>query len=340
LTAAAEPLSNGPWSLAPGVPIPPYGQPSKFEQKVVRTLSNPKLEPRGSAARTPHHLLNGTITPNGLHFVIARGGETEVDPDRHRLLIHGLVREPMVYTLDALHRYPMVSRISFLECGGNSAPLYSKEPIQANVQALHGLCSCAEWTGVMLSTLFEEVGIDPKAKWFIAEGADLPTMNRSIPLAKALDDAMIALYQNGERLNPANGYPLRLLLPGYEGNMNVKWLRRIKLVESPVMAINETKQYTKAGRKSLAILLPAGGKILHHAPIAGTEYEGARLLRDLRHLLFRKRPHQQGRSLGRRRQELGGSGTPGAGSKQSVHPLPYAMELGWEAGGPAKPRDG
>ena len=248
LTAAAEPLSNGPWSLAPGVPIPPYGQPSKFEQKVVRTLSNPKLEPRGSAARTPHHLLNGTITPNGLHFVIARGGETEVDPDRHRLLIHGLVREPMVYTLDALHRYPMVSRISFVECGGNSAPLYSKEPIQANVQALHGLCSCAEWTGVMLSTLFEEVGIDPKAKWFIAEGADLPTINRSIPLAKALDDAMIALYQNGERLNPANGYPLRLLLPGYEGNMNVKWLRRIKLVESPVMAINEISSTRSCGR--------------------------------------------------------------------------------------------
>ncbi len=105
-SAAAEPLANGPWSLAPGVPIPPYGQPSKFEQKVVRTLSNPKLEPRGSAARTPHHLLNGTITPNGLHFVIARGGETEIDPDKHRLVIHGLVKQPMVYTLDALHRYP------------------------------------------------------------------------------------------------------------------------------------------------------------------------------------------------------------------------------------------
>jgi len=242
--AAAEPLTNGPWSLAPGVPIPPYGQPSNFEQKVVRTLSNPKLEPRGSAARTPHHLLNGTITPNGLHFVIARGGETEIDPDKHRLVIHGLVKEPMIYTLDALHRYPMVSRITFLECGGNSAPLYSKEPIQANVQALHGLCSCAEWTGVPLGALLDEVGVDPKAKWFIAEGADLPSMNRSIPLAKAMDDAMIALYQNGEALNPANGYPMRLLLPGYEGNMNVKWLRRIKLVESPVMAINETKQYT------------------------------------------------------------------------------------------------
>ena len=161
-SAAAEPLANGPWSLAPGVPVPPYGQPSKFEQKVVRTLSNPKLEPRGSAARTPHHLLNGTITPNGLHFVIARGGETEIDPDKHRLVIHGLVKQPMVYTLDDLHRYPMVSRVSFVECGGNSAPLYSKEPIQANVQALHGLCSCAEWTGVQLRTLFEEVGVDRK----------------------------------------------------------------------------------------------------------------------------------------------------------------------------------
>src|SRR5262245_1628817 len=242
--AAAEQLANGAWSLAPGVPIPPYGQPSKFEAKVVRTLSNPRLEPRGSAARTPHHLLNGTITPNGLHFVIARGGETHVDPAQHRFAIHGLVKQPMVYTLDALHRYPMVSRIAFLECGGNGAPLYSKEPIQANVQALQGLCSCAEWTGVLLSTLLDEVGVDPKARWFIAEGADLPTMNRSIPLAKAMDDAMIALYQNGEALNPANGYPMRLLLPGYEGNMNVKWLRRIKLVESPVMAINETKQYT------------------------------------------------------------------------------------------------
>ena len=230
-SAAADPLTNGPWSLAPGVPIPPYGQPSKFEQKVVRTLSNPKLEPRGSAARTPHHLLNGTITPNGLHFVIARGGETEVDPEKHRLVIHGLVKQPMAYTLDTLHRYPMVSRVSFVECGGNSAPLYSNEPIQANVQALHGLCSCAEWTGVQLSTLLEEVGVDASAKWFIAEGADLPTMNRSIPLAKAMDDAMVALYQNGERLNPSNGYPMRLLLPGYEGNMNVKWLRRIKLVE-------------------------------------------------------------------------------------------------------------
>jgi sulfane dehydrogenase subunit SoxC len=274
--AAAEPLSNGPWSLAPGVPVPPYGQPSKYEAKVVRTLSNPKLEPRTSGARTPHHLLNGTITPNGLHFVVARGGETNVDPEAHRFVIHGLVKQPMVWTVDALHRYPMVSRITFLECGGNSAPLYSKEPIQASVQALHGLSSCAEWTGVLLSTLLDEVGADPKAKWLIAEGADLPTMNRSIPVAKAWDDAMIALYQNGEALNPSNGYPMRLLLPGYEGNMNVKWLRRIKLVESPVMAINETKQYTilLASGKAWQFYYPQEVKSFITRPSPGVNLQG------------------------------------------------------------------
>jgi sulfane dehydrogenase subunit SoxC len=138
----------------------------------------------------------------------------------------------------------MITRVNFVECGGNSAPLYNKDPVQANVQAIHGLVSCSEWTGVRLSTLLEETGIDPKAKWLLAEGADGPSMNRSIPIAKALDDAMIALYQNGERIATAQGYPMRLLVPGYEGNMNVKWLHRIKLVEEPVMAINETLQYT------------------------------------------------------------------------------------------------
>ena len=242
--AAAEPLPVDPWSLEPGGIIPAYGQPSKFENKVVRTLTNPKGEPTGQSARTPHHLLNGTITPNGLHYVISRSGPPDIDPAKHRLVIHGLVKRPLVFTLDALARYPMVSRITFVECGGNSAPLFRKDPVQANVQAIHGLVSCSEWTGVKLSTLLDETGIDPKAKWFLAEGADGPSMNRSIPIAKALDDAMIALYQNGERVAPSNGYPMRLLLPGYEGNTNVKWLHRIKLVESPVMAIDETKQYT------------------------------------------------------------------------------------------------
>src|SRR5262249_54271923 len=162
---------------------------------------------------------------------------------KHRLLIHGLVRQPAVYTLDALHRFPMVSRIAFIECGGDSAPFFSHEPIPAHVQAPHRLLSCAEWSGVLLFPLVVERGRRPRAKWLLAEGADAPTLNRSVPLAKAMDDAIIALYQNGERINPSNGYPMRLLLPGYEGNMNIKWLRRIKLIEAPVMAWNETSRY-------------------------------------------------------------------------------------------------
>jgi sulfane dehydrogenase subunit SoxC len=180
-----------------------------------------------------------------VHFVVVYGGVPDIDPDKHRLVIHGLVKRPLVFTLDALARYPMVTRVTFLECGGNSTLLFSPQPIQQNVQMLHGMTSCAEWTGVKLSTLLEETGIDPKAKWFIAEGADAPHLTRSVPLKKALDDAMIALYQNGERLMPANGYPMRLLLPGYEGNMNIKYLRRIKLVEEPAMSFWESKVYSQ-----------------------------------------------------------------------------------------------
>jgi DMSO/TMAO reductase YedYZ molybdopterin-dependent catalytic subunit len=115
--------------------------------------------PSASGARTPHHLVNGTITPNGLHFVVVYGGVPDIDPGKHRLVIHGLVKRPLVFTLGALARYPMVTRVTFLECGANSAPLFSPQPLQANVQALHGLTSCAEWPGVKLSTLLEEAGV-------------------------------------------------------------------------------------------------------------------------------------------------------------------------------------
>lgn len=242
-SAAAQQLADDPWTTRAGTPIPEYGVRSGFEKNVVRALSNPRGEPRTQHARTPHHLINGTFTPNGLHFVISHSGDPDIDPDKHRLVIHGLVARPRVFTLDALSRYPMVSRMAFVECGGNSAPLFSNEPVQASVQMLHGLVSCAEWTGVMLSTLLEETGIDPKAKWLIAEGADSLALSRSVPITKALDDAMIALYQNGERLMPGNGYPMRLLLPGWEGNMNVKWLRRIKLVETAAMSYYEARTY-------------------------------------------------------------------------------------------------
>ncbi len=245
-----EPLTEEPWSLEFGDRTTPYQVPSKFEAKVVRTLSNPKNEMRNSHSRTPHHLLEGTTTPNGLHFTINHGGIPSNDPDKHKLVIHGLVKRPLEFTLETLSRYPMTTRTTFVECGGNSAPMFSPEPLQETVQALHGLASCAEWTGVKLSTLLEETGVDPRAKWLIAEGADSPRLSRSVPMKKALDDAMIVLYQNGERLMPGNGYPMRLLLPGYEGNMNVKFLRRLKVVEQPAFSMYEARTY--------APILPSG----------------------------------------------------------------------------------
>jgi sulfane dehydrogenase subunit SoxC len=242
--AAAEPLVEAPWSLEPGNVTPAYGRPSPFEKAAVRTVDNTKGEPGGSRARTPHHLLDGTVTPNGLHFTIMHAGIPDIDPAQHKLVIHGLVKQPLVFTVEALMRYPKVSRMGFLECGGNSAPLFSNEPIQADVQALHGLSSCAEWGGVLLSTLLDEAGVDPRGKWIIAEGADSPHLTRSVPLKKIMDDAMVAMYQNGERIQPGQGYPMRLYLPGYEGNMNVKFLRRIQVTDQPGMTYFESKIYT------------------------------------------------------------------------------------------------
>ena len=176
-----------------------------------------------------------------------------------------MVRQPLEFTVDALSRYPMVTRMDFVECGGNSAPMFSPEPMQATVQALHGFSSCAEWTGVPLSTLLDEAGIDPKAKWLVAEGADR-LLVRSVPMKKAYDDALVALYQNGERLMPGNGYPMRLLLPGYEGNMNVKVLappQGGRSAGDDLLRVQELFAAV-AGRQGLEVLFPLRGEMLHH----------------------------------------------------------------------------
>jgi sulfane dehydrogenase subunit SoxC len=250
LSAAAEPLSVPQWSKEPGSPLLGYGQPSRFETGAARITFNPPNEPGSGVAFTPIHLLDGMVTPNGLHFERSHSGIPDIDPDAHRLLIHGLVKRPLIFTLDRLGRYRMESRVTFLECGGNGFMLYQPTAAEGTAQTLQGLISCAEWTGVKLSTLLDEAGVDPRAQWLLAEGADAASMSRSIPMAKAMKDAIIALYQNGERLRPSNGYPIRLLVPGYEGNMNVKWLRRIMVTKDPVMTRDETSHYT--------ILLPDG----------------------------------------------------------------------------------
>ena len=250
--ARAEPLAVPRWMKEPGAALSAYGEPSRFESKVVRSLPpppNPATQGIG-VARTPLQLLDGTITPNGLHFDRSHSGTPDIDPDQHRLLIHGLVKRPLLFTLEALARYPMESRIAFIECAGNSGALNSAQAQPGNAQAIHGLLSCAEWTGVRLATLLEEAGLEAGAQWVVAEGADAATMSRSVPFAKCMDDALVCLYQNGERVRPSNGYPIRLLLPGFEGNMNVKWLRRFKLTAAPVMAKDETSKYT--------VLLPDG----------------------------------------------------------------------------------
>jgi sulfane dehydrogenase subunit SoxC len=276
--ALAEPLKVQSWTKIPGAGFAGYGQPSRYEEKVVRLIPpppNPATQGVG-AARTPLHMLDGIITPSGLHFERSHSGIPDIDPEQHRLLIHGLVKRPLVFTLEALHRYPMQSRIAFIECGGNSQALNAPQALPLNVAAIHGVFSCAEWTGVKLSTLLDEAGVDPSARWVIAEGADSAAMSRSIPLAKALDDALVCLYQNGERVRPSNGYPVRLLLPGFEGNMNVKWLRRLKLAAEPAMTKDETSKYTILLRdeKAWQFVFPMEVKSIITRPSPGLALKG------------------------------------------------------------------
>jgi sulfane dehydrogenase subunit SoxC len=273
---SAAPLPVEPWMQVPGAGFNGYGQPSKYEEKVARTWASAPGTTGTGSSRTPHQQLNGMITPSGLHYERSHSGIPDINPDTHRILIHGLVKQPLVFTLDDLSRYPLTSRIAFLECAGNSGILFQKEPAAVNIQAIHGLLSCSEWTGVKLSVLLEEAGIDPRAKWLLAEGADAAGMSRSVPIEKALDDAMVALYQNGERVRPSNGYPVRLLLPGFEGNMNVKWLRRIKLTEGPTMTKDETSKYTVTlpSGKSLQFVFPMEAKSVITHPSPGLTMRG------------------------------------------------------------------
>lgn len=236
-----------PWQKTIGAPLSAGGSPSRFaEGKLKRGVLQPygPIAPGSGASMTPLHELHGTITPSGLHFERHHNGVPEIDPEQHTLTIHGLVKRPLVFDMDALMRYPMVNRICFIECSGNSFFNAYPKPRALPCGMIHGLVSCSEWAGIPLSVLLDEAGIDARAKWIVAEGADAATMGRSIPLAKALDDIIVALYQNGEPVRPEQGYPIRLVIPGFEGNTSIKWLHRIKLATGPVHARDETSHYT------------------------------------------------------------------------------------------------
>jgi sulfane dehydrogenase subunit SoxC len=214
-----------------------YGLRSQFESEVRW------FNPTRSASFTPMQNGYGIITPSGLHYERHHGGIPTIDPAKHRLIIHGLVDKPIKYSLADLRRFPTVSRTYFMECSGTTGRelMRATEP---TVQRSHGLVSTSEWTGVPLSTLLKQAGLKPGAAWVLAEGADAAVMTRSVPIDKCLSDALIVFAQNGEAMRPEQGYPMRLFLPGWEGNISIKWLRRLEVSDQPYYTREETSKYT------------------------------------------------------------------------------------------------
>ena len=251
-------LEHKPWSLEFGHPVTHnvYGMPSPYEHNVVRRTT-PILSSgnfRASIAVTPIQDGCGILTPNGLFFNRHHGGTPDIDPNQHRLMIHGLLEKPLVLTMDELKKYPNVSRIHFLECPANGGPEW-RGPQFNSIQFAKGFMSSAEWTGVYIKDILKGLGLKPEAQWMLAEGIDSSHMGRTIPVDKVLDDAMIVWGQNGEALRPEQGYPIRIVVPGWEANLCVKWLCRLEFCKEPFYAKEETSKYTA--------LKPTGKAIQH-----------------------------------------------------------------------------
>jgi sulfane dehydrogenase subunit SoxC len=235
-----------PWrnELGPGVDESGYGLPSPFESKVQRR-NVPWLtaDTKTSINFTPIHRLDGTITPNGLCFERHHSGVAEIDPSQHRLMINGMVDRELVFTLEDLMRFPRENHVYFMECTANSGMEW-RGPQLNGVQFTHGMIHNVQYTGIPLRLILQEAGLKPGASWVLAEGADAAAMTRSLPLDKILDDCLVAFRQNGEALRAENGYPLRLIVPGWEGNMWIKWLRRLEIGDKPWHAREESSKYT------------------------------------------------------------------------------------------------
>jgi sulfane dehydrogenase subunit SoxC len=245
-SAVAAPPELPSWSrkLGAGVLTNPYGSPSRYESHVQRRTVDWLTADRIAAISfTPLADLKGIITPSGVVFERFHAGLPEINPQEHRLMIHGMVERPIILTMDDLMRFPSVSMIRFLECPANGGMEWRGAQMD-RLQFTHGMLACCEWTGVLLSTLLEEVGVKKGAGWILAEGSDGSHMSRSIPMDKALDDALVVYAQNGEALRPEQGYPVRLINPGWEGNTSIKWLRRLEIGDKPWYQREETSKYT------------------------------------------------------------------------------------------------
>jgi sulfane dehydrogenase subunit SoxC len=238
IVAPLPPIPVDPTKVQ-GAPTSAVGSRSRF----VTAVRSPTGAVTGSSL-TPLHQLTGTITPADLHFERHHAGVPSIDPARHALMVHGMVERPMVFSVEDIKRFPQVTRTYFIECSGNGRAAYREPKPEMTAQEVAGMTAQSEWTGVLLKQLLAEVGTKPDASWFLAEGGDACRMTRSIPMQKAMDDALIVWAQNGEPLRPEQGFPLRLLVPGWEGNANVKWLRRIEVGAAPWMTRWETSKYT------------------------------------------------------------------------------------------------
>ena len=219
-----------------------YGRRSRFVTTVrmIEGTSHPDMRPplpnpSRHETRTPVAEMVGIITPASLHYTMQHDyGIPDINPAEHKLMIHGMVDRQLAFTVDDLKRLPFVSRIHFVECDGNRP-----NPTGKSVTDTHGRMSCSEWTGVPLSVLLQEVGIKNGAKWIISEGAEAGKHQKSLPISKALDDVIVAYGQNGEPVRPDQGFPMRLIVPGFQGIENVKWLRRIKVADQPYHAYRD-----------------------------------------------------------------------------------------------------
>ena len=324
------PMSGASFTDSKDKELEAYGERSPFEKSRRAPVSGPPW------SQTPLQDQLGIITPSGLHFM--RGGPApNIDPEQHRLLIHGLVDRPVILSVQDLRQLPSISRIYFIECSGNSRKMSDD-----SVQLTHGDTACSEWTGVSLALLLREVGVRKGAKWLVSEGADPRGQLVSIPLEKAMDDILVAYGQNGEALRREQGYPLRLIIPGWVGTTHTKWLKRIKLVEQPYMTRWETgtapnlRMDGKArwfefqlGPKSV-ITFPSGGLQLHRRgfhEITGLAWSGAGAIR-------RVEVSTDGGP------KLAGCATPGAGASIRPYSLSPGMELEWRRSGAPVPLHG
>ncbi len=271
--------------LGDGVAKFPYGKPSKYEKHVVRRDVEWLTASRESSINfTPLHALDGIITPNGLCFERHHGGAAEINPADHRLMLHGLVDKPLIFTVGDIMRMPRTNRVHFLECAANSGMEWRGAQLNG-CQFTHGMVHNVMYTGVPLSVLLDEAGVKPKGKWLLVEGADSAAMTRSLPIEKALADCLVAFKMNGEALRTEQGYPLRLVVPGWEGNLWIKWLRRIEVGDKPWFTHEETSKYTTLmtdGRaRQFTFIMDAKSVVTNPSPEAPLLVKGRNVLSGL-----------------------------------------------------------